>query len=290
MVNSTCFMLKPWLNHHVPWLSSPTSCSHFLTTVQRCWKITVLGGCYPYGLEQSRIDWVGSVPLLIHFLYLISRKTQCLAPKVNRSNTKPGFRVFFGGVLYCSIPTHNRQVPLSSPGSVLVHRLGLLLTAMRHFRPHLPHILQDLSEFRWHFSWNLWNQSSPHRSGTKNDPTKGMGEQIINTGEFEAQKLPYNLVLFEHPVEWMLANEIIYLLVISHRYGKQALFVDKSFTFIYQLVILHSYIGLLEADTSKHPKWPCHNILSPLDLSLNEPTETLQKKHKLTTGWGPIVC
>jgi len=28
-----------------------------------------------------------------------------------------------------------------------------------------------------------------------------MGEQIINTGEFEAQKLPYNLVLFEHPVE-----------------------------------------------------------------------------------------
>ena len=81
-------------------------------------------------------------------LFNISRKTQCLAPKVNRSNTKPGFRVFFGGVLYCSIPTHNRQVTLSSPGSVLVHRLGLLLTAMRHFRPHLPHILQDLSEFR----------------------------------------------------------------------------------------------------------------------------------------------
>ena len=40
---------------------------------------------------------------------------------------------------------------LSSPRvwSVLVHRLGLLLTTMRHFRPHLPHVLKHLSDFFW---------------------------------------------------------------------------------------------------------------------------------------------
>ena len=104
-------------------------------------------------------------------------------------------------------------------------------------------------------------------------------------GDVEAQKLLYNLVVFEHIAELMLAIEIIYLLVISHSYGKQQLLLRSFANWLFSTATLDC---IPDVNISKRSKWPCHHHerISETSCPLLELTNQLKPcEKKQTNKW-----